>query len=136
MPSDRRHLWQRSRPSANGRIRLALAGRMNARTAARAETRLQEMDRLATTRDRRERDDHRLRGHHATADPEGHRYRCHPDRVDRDSARAYRAGRDLRALSVLYADPLRFFCTANDRQETRALSHRSTLQLHVLFDRP
>src|SRR6266702_7551310 len=109
MPSDRRPLlatvapdWPVARSGG-----FAPAGRMNARTAARAETRLEEMDRLATARNCRERGDHRLRGDHAGADPQGHRYRRHPDRLDRDSPRQHRAGRDLRVLRVLYADLLR-----------------------------
>src|SRR3954471_7992799 len=117
MPSDRspfRALIAPDRPMS-GPVGLAPAGRMNARTAARAEARLQEMDRLATARHCGERVHHRLRDHDACAHSQTHRYRRHPDRVDRDSPGQYRAGGDLRRLRVLYADVLRLFCTANDR---------------------
>src|SRR3954464_14714859 len=134
-PSPHRALIASDRPMSGWSV-LPPAGRMNARTADRAEARLQEMDRLAATRRCGERLHHRVRDHHTGTDAQGHRHRGYPDRVDRDPPRQYRAGGDLRMLRVLYADLLRLFCTANDRQEARALSHRSALQLHIVFDRP
>src|SRR5262249_23192047 len=82
------------------------AGRMNARTADRAQARLHEMDRLETAGSRGESAYH----HPCDQDPgpyaEGRRHRRDPDRTDGDTRGPYRDGRAVRGLRVLYPDLL------------------------------
>src|SRR4051812_11745168 len=97
---------------------------MNARDTDHARAWLQETDRLETAWNCGERPYHSLCSNDPDPHPPGCRHRCNPDCTDGIAAATRRACRVVRDRCIRYADILRLFCAAHDRQETRALPDR------------